>query len=76
MTTKPRTETETAVPHQPDRILRPRQLADRIGLSLATLWRLRRRGDLPEPIRLSPGCVGWRTSVIDAWLAARAERHR
>ena len=54
-----------------DRILRPRELADRIGLSLATLWRLRRRGDLPEPIRLSPGCVGWRTSDIERWLEAR-----
>ncbi len=38
-----------------DRILRPRELAERIGLSLTTLWRLRRRGDLPEPLRLSPG---------------------
>jgi prophage regulatory protein len=74
MTTKLRTQ--IAVPHPPDRILRPRQLADRVGLSLATLWRLRRRGDLPEPIRLSPGCVGWRTSEIDAWLTARAERRR
>ena len=45
-----------------------------IGLSLATLWRLRRRGDLPEPIRLSPGCVGWRSSDIEAWLSARVGR--
>lgn len=56
---------------QSDRILRPRELADRIGLSLATLWRLRRRGDLPEPIRLSPGCVGWRSSDIERWLKTR-----
>jgi prophage regulatory protein len=56
-----------------DRILRPRNLSARLGLSLATLWRLRRRGDLPEPIRLSPGCVGWRASDIEAWLTARAE---
>jgi len=55
-----------------DRIIRPRELTERIGLSLATIWRLRRRGDLPEPIRLSPGCVGWRTSDIDAWLAGRS----
>ncbi len=54
-----------------DRILRPRELADRIGLSLATLWRLRRRGDLTEPIRLSPGCVGWRSSDIERWLERR-----
>lgn len=59
-----------------DRILRPRELAGYLSLSLATLWRLRRAGSLPEPIRLSPGCVGWRASVVDAWLAARAEAGR
>jgi prophage regulatory protein len=66
--------TTSALTNTSDRIIRPRDLADRIGLSLATLWRLRRRGDLPEPIRLSPGCVGWRTSQIEAWLVARSER--
>lgn len=57
-----------------NRIIRPRELAERIGLSLATIWRLRRRGDMPEPIRLSPGCVGWRLSDTDEWLAARSAR--
>lgn len=66
----------TAPTHPQDRILRPRELAGYIGLSLATLWRLRRTGSLPEPIRLSPNCVGWRTSVIDSWLAARAHGNR
>jgi len=54
-----------------DRILRPRELASYVGLSLATLWRLRKAQSLPEPIRLSTNCVGWRISVIDAWLATR-----
>lgn len=58
------------------RILRPRELAERIGLSLTTIWRLRQRGELPEPIRLSPGCVGWRLSDIDAWLASRPDRSK
>lgn len=58
------------------RILRPRELSRHIGLSLATLWRLRRRGELPEPIRLSPGCVGWRASEVETWLQARAHAHR
>ena len=57
-----------------DRILRPRELAERIGLSLTTLWRLRRRGELPEPLRLSPGCVGWRASDIERWLETREAR--
>jgi prophage regulatory protein len=53
-------------------ILSPKQLTEQIGLSPATLWRMRQRGELPEPIRLSPGRVGWRTSDIEAWLASRA----
>jgi prophage regulatory protein len=61
---------------KPDRILSPRELADRVGLSLATLWRLRRRGDLPEPMRLSPGRVGWPESEIDTWLASRSRSER
>jgi predicted DNA-binding transcriptional regulator AlpA len=66
----------TASALNPDRIIRPRELAARIGLSLATIWRLRRRGDLPEPIRLSPGCVGWHLSDIDTWLASRGQRQK
>ncbi len=53
------------------RILSPRELGELIGLAPATLWRMRRRGDLPAPIRLSPNRVGWREDVISAWLAAR-----
>lgn len=68
--------TAAALDQSQDRILRPRELADYVGLSLATLWRLRRAGSLPEPIRLSPNCVGWRISTADAWLSARAEASR
>ena len=42
------------------------------GLSATTLWRLTRRGEFPEPIRLSAGAVGWLDSEISAWLADRA----
>lgn len=55
------------------RIYSPRQLHELTGLSLATLWRLRRRRELPEPIRLSPGRVGWTETVIRQWIAARTE---
>ncbi len=63
--------TESTLSTSQDRILRPRALSNKLDLSLATLWRLRRRGDLPEPIRLSPGCVGWRSSDIERWLDRR-----
>ena len=64
-------ETASALRTTPDRILRPRELSERLGLSLPTLWRLRRRGDLLEPIRLSPNCIGWRLSDIERWLNER-----
>lgn len=41
------------------------------GLSLTTLWRLRRRGELAEPVRLSPGRVAWREADIADWLDSR-----
>jgi prophage regulatory protein len=65
---KSRATTSTVIA---ERILRPRVVEERIGLSLTTIWRQRRLGQFPEPIRLSPGCVGWRESDIQAWLAAR-----
>ena len=53
------------------RFLRPRALAARWGCSEVTLWRMRRRGELPEPTRLSAGMVGWRSDIIEALEAQR-----
>ena len=53
-------------------IVSPRQLMEFTGLSAATIWRMRKRGDLPNPIQLSPGRVGWRSEQIHTWLNARA----
>jgi prophage regulatory protein len=55
-------------------ILSPKRLAEITGLAPATLWRMRRRGELPEPIRLSPGRVGWLESTVVAWLQSRETR--
>ena len=56
------------------RYLSPRQLQELTGLSEPTLWRMRRRGELPEPVRLSPGRVAWPENVIGDWLQSRANR--
>jgi prophage regulatory protein len=60
-----------AMQEKVQQILRPREVAERLGLSVTTVWRLRKRGELPPPIRVSPGAVGWRADEIDAWLGAR-----
>jgi predicted DNA-binding transcriptional regulator AlpA len=44
------------------------------GISEATLWRMRRRGEIPDSIRLSPGRIGWPEPAILEWLHARAAR--
>lgn len=53
------------------KILSPRQLSELTGLSVVTLWRERRAGRLPEPIRLSPGRIGWTEDQVRDWLASR-----
>ena len=53
-------------------IVRPRHLRQATGLSPTSVWRYRRMGRFPEPLRLGDGAVGWRRSDIDAWLSSRA----
>ena len=61
----------SAAPIAGDRILRPREVFVRVGLSRTTLWRAVRRGAFPAPCRLTANTVGWRASEVDAWIAAR-----
>ena len=42
------------------------------GMSKPTVWRMRRRGEFPEPVRISPGRVAWFSDEIDAWIASRS----
>jgi prophage regulatory protein len=56
------------------RFLSARELRSLTGLSDPTLWRMRQRGELPEPVRLSPGRVAWRADVIERWIEQRSER--
>lgn len=52
-------------------VLRKRAVCTLLGISAATLDRLRQRGEFPPAIRLGEQAIGFRRSDIDAWLAAR-----
>ena len=52
-------------------IVRPRDLPRATGLSVVTIWRLRKQGKFPEPIRLTDVAIGWQREVIAEWLASR-----
>ena len=48
-----------------------KELAARLGISRAHVWKLLSLGQLPSPVRLGRA-VRWDKRVIDAWLAAGA----
>lgn len=47
------------------------ELASRLGISRAHVWKLLSLGRLPAPVRLGRA-VRWDKRVVDAWLAAGA----
>ena len=60
-----------AIPRRERQILRVADLEAQLNLSRTTIWRLRRAGVFPQPIRLSANAVGWPADVIDEWLSER-----
>lgn len=50
------------------KILRPKLLAETLGISLTTLWRLEKAGNLPPKIRIGSRSVGWRSDQIQDML--------
>jgi excisionase family DNA binding protein len=59
----------------PDRLLTARDLADRLGVSVETVLRWTRRGDVPA-IRLPGGAIRYREDEIECWLEERATTSR
>lgn len=56
-------------------VLRKRAVAEMIGISTATLDRLRAAGSFVRPIQLGEQAIGWLRADIDAWLASRPLVH-
>jgi len=52
------------------------QVAVRLSISVRTVTRMVKRGELPPPIRYNRKLVRWPASEIDAYLAERVARDR
>ena len=37
----------------------------------STLWTKVKRGEFPQPVRLSSRCTAWRATEVNLWLAAQ-----
>ena len=64
-------------PFDPDaEVVKARHLRLVVGLAPVTIWRLRRAGQFPPPLRLSAGRIGWRRADLEQWLAERERAPR
>ncbi len=39
-----------------------------VPVSSATLWRMVKAGDFPQPIKLTKRCTAWKVEDIRAWM--------
>lgn len=59
------------VPAAPKTFVRPKNLAEELAVSLPTLWRMIKRGDLPKPRKLSLNVSAFDRAEIEAWKESR-----
>ena len=53
-----------------DRLLTRTEVEQRTALGRSSLYRLMRRGEFPEPYRISAKAVRWSLAEVEAWAAA------
>lgn len=54
-------------------IIRPSELKTILNVSLQTIYRLEKRGELPNRIKISQRAAGWLKSDIQAFLESKRE---
>ncbi len=56
------------------RTIRRQQLKEMVPLADSTIFGMEQRGEFPRRFALSPRCVVWDLSEVEAWLASRRTR--
>ncbi|TPI76281.1 AlpA family phage regulatory protein [Mesorhizobium sp. B2-8-9] len=56
------------------RTIRRHQLREIVPLADSTIYEMEQRGEFPRRFALTPRCVVWDLSEIQAWLAARRSK--
>lgn len=60
-----------AIDLEPERLLKLRDVQKITTLGSTTIYRMMDEGRFPRPIRLGPGTVRWRWSVLEQWIEER-----
>jgi len=56
---------------RPGILIRIADVCELLGISRATVYRLRSEEDFPEPVKLGPATVRWSIDAVEAWRDAR-----
>ncbi|MBY5836314.1 AlpA family phage regulatory protein [Rhizobium leguminosarum] len=54
--------------------IRRQQLREIVPLADSTIYEMEQRGEFPRRFALTPRCVVWDLSEVQAWLAARRSK--
>ena len=52
-------------------IYREKEVRSLLGVGKVTLWRWRKAGQFPAPIKLGPNSVAWLREEVHRWLETR-----
>jgi len=58
-----------------DKLIRPKKLANKLGICLSTLYERMKEPDFPRKVRISSQAVGFRESEIMEWMEENTESH-
>jgi prophage regulatory protein len=51
--------------------LRLRQVAERLGVGQSTVWAMLKRGDFPQPTKITTKTIAWPAHVVQQWSIER-----
>jgi prophage regulatory protein len=55
----------------PERLLTISQVCDRVPYSRVHIYRLIKRGQFPDRVRVGPNRVGWREAAVQEWIRSK-----
>ena len=58
---------------KPNRVLRLREVEQRIGLKRSTIYEMVQAGMLPKPRNLGRRAIGWLETDIEDWIHSRPQ---
>jgi prophage regulatory protein len=56
-----------------EKLIRPKPLANKLGISLSTLYERMKEPDFPRKVQISKQAVGFRESEIIEWMDSNTE---